>query len=157
MTCFPFTYTQEAASPSQGIAWHGMKSNINLSSVSGWTNFQKRLLKSWFLLEAYPKMLEMKGTIMLQNYIAKNVTVSIQRHRIALGLQSLEYFSCVGEWTGQETVNHLLEKLSHKSSWDQKNVGCPLSPYGASSPWKFGLKEKPSWTELHRTFEKCMR
>lgn len=120
--------------------YHGMKSKIHLCSVSGVTSFQQILLRSWILLEASQKMSEMKGRIMLQNCIGKNVAVSIQRHWSALALRSLNFFS-VGEGTGQETVNHSLEKLSQKISWDQKDLGCLLSLYGMQSPWKYSLKE----------------
>lgn len=57
---------------------------------------------------------------MLQNYIGKNAAVYIQRHWSALALRSLNFCS-VGKGTGQGTVNHSLEKLSQKISWDQKN------------------------------------
>lgn len=57
---------------------------------------------------------------MLQNYIGKHVAVSIQTHWSALALRSLNFCS-VGEGTGRETVNHSLEKLSQRISWDQKD------------------------------------
>ena len=68
---------------------------------------------------------------MLHYYIAKNAAVSMQGHWSALALRSPEYFCSVGEGTGQETVNHSLEKLSQKYSGDHRDLGCPLSPSGA--------------------------
>lgn len=78
-----------------------MKSKIHFFIVSGLISFQQMFLRSLFLLEAPPKMLKMKGRVMLQNYIGKNVAVSIQRHWSALALRSLNFCS-VGDGTGKE-------------------------------------------------------